>query len=139
MRWFRRAQPAPVSFPDEWRGIVERRFGEWLDLSLEERARLEYLTALLVDRFGWEAARDFDLTDDIVVTIAVHAAYVILGLDDEWTYDNVGAVIVHPRPITLHGERTRRAGATSCTTSSRTRSTWPTASSTARRRSRPMN
>ena len=59
---------------------------------------------MLVDDKSWEAANGFALTDEITLTIAAHAALLILSLDYE-CYRDITAIVVHPSTITLRGER----------------------------------
>jgi Mlc titration factor MtfA (ptsG expression regulator) len=83
---------------------VESSFRPWAHLDDDERRRLLDLTAELIARKNWEAARGFELTDEIVVTIAVHAALLILELDHRF-YRNVSAIIVHPSTVVKTGQR----------------------------------
>ena len=53
---------------------------------------------LLRDR-RWEAARGFELTDEVRAVVAAHAVLPILGLDESW-YDGVGAIIVRDGSMT---------------------------------------
>jgi len=70
----------------------------------DERARLEEITlALMVDKH-WESSRGFELSADVMVTIAAQAALLVLNLDYAM-YDTVGSVLVHPSTQTLHGQR----------------------------------
>ncbi|MFN8034698.1 MAG: M90 family metallopeptidase [Acidimicrobiia bacterium] len=85
-------------FPPEWLAIIRDCFAPWPTLSEAEQLRLLDLTALLVDDKRWEAANGFSLTDEITVTIAVHAAMLILGLD-YGCYRRVTSIIVHPTTI----------------------------------------
>jgi MtfA peptidase len=91
-------------FPAEWRSIIEERFLPWRYLDGEAQARLLDLTRELIERKMWEAAQGFELTDEMRVTIAVHAALLILELDHRY-YRGVQAIIVHPTTVVLTGER----------------------------------
>jgi MtfA peptidase len=96
----RRREP----FPEEWRSIVESRFLPWHTLDEDSQERLLGLTRELIERKSWEAARGFTLTTEMRVTIAVHAALLILELDHRY-YRGVQAIIVHPTTVVLTGER----------------------------------
>lgn len=76
----------------------------WSTLTAQEQARLGGDVEWLVRTKHWEASRGFDLTSEIVLTIAAHAALLILGLDRR-TYRDVRAIIVHPSTITQRGVR----------------------------------
>jgi MtfA peptidase len=106
VRWLPKfLRPAdPVVFPDEWRPIVVRSTSQWHVLSPEEQARMEANVWMLVYGKRWEAAHGFELTDEIQVTIAAQAALIVLGLDAEAAYDDVGTILVHPTTVRLQGE-----------------------------------
>ena len=52
----------------------------------------------------WEAANGFELTDEVVVTIAMQAAVLILGLDTDY-FCKVTSIIVHPTTFSIPGPR----------------------------------
>ena len=58
----------------------------------------------MVRRKRFEAARGFELTQEVVLTIAAHACILILGLGRD-AYRDVGAIIVHAGTITQRGPR----------------------------------
>jgi len=88
--------------PDGWAGIVEQRVAVWSALDEGERERLEAASDWLLRHKHWEAANGFTLTDEIMVTIAVQAALLVLGLSvDE--YREVGAIIVYPTAMQSRG------------------------------------
>lgn len=87
----------------DWPGFGDR-LRWWSALTDDEQARLGSDVEWLVRTKHWEAARGFTLTSEIVLTIAAHAALLILGLDRR-VYRDVRAVIVHPSTITQRGPR----------------------------------
>jgi hypothetical protein len=76
----------------------------WKRLPHERRERLDQVAARLLGRIDVEAARGFDVTDAMIATIIGHAALLAVGRHDR-TFHGVRAVVVHPRTITLDGER----------------------------------
>lgn len=97
-------------FTDEWRAVCARRFRWWPRLSDDERNRLESIAlGLIVDK-DWEAARDFEVTDEMTVVIAVQAALLVIGLPDVDPYRGVHAIIVHPTTLVLTGEHSQVEG-----------------------------
>lgn len=98
----RRATAADL--PDGWERLTAAVLAHWPGLDEAERARLGDLMAQLMYRKRWEAARGFELTDEIKMVIAAQAALLILGLhvDD---YRDVGSIIVHPTTMVLRGPR----------------------------------
>ena len=98
-----------AGFRPEWRELVARRMRHWSALDDDERAHLEDITLeLMVDK-DWEAARGFELTTEIIVTIAAQAALLVLGLPDD-AYREVGAIIVHPTTFVMTGEHQQVPG-----------------------------
>jgi MtfA peptidase len=88
--------------PDGWAAIVETHVAVWSVLNRDERETLESTSDWLLRHKHWEAARGFVLTDEITVTIAVQAAFVVLGLSvDE--YREVSAIIVYPTAMQSRG------------------------------------
>lgn len=101
-----RRRPTRQGLPDDWRQILERRSAQWRLLGDEERARLgELADWLLLDK-RWEAARDFELTDEVRTLVSAHASLLILGLDESW-YDGIGSIVVRAGSMT---QRTGGAG-----------------------------
>lgn len=86
-----------------WPAAAER-LRWWPTLTVHEQAQLRSDVEWLVRTKHWEAARGFTLTSEMVLTIAAHAALLILGLDRR-VYRDVRAVIVHPGTITQRGPR----------------------------------
>ena len=87
-----------------WEQIAQRRVSYWKLLTVEEQQRLGDLADELIRATRWEAARGFELTDEIVVTIAVQACVLILGLDSDY-FGKVRTIIVHPSQFTIPGPR----------------------------------
>jgi Mlc titration factor MtfA (ptsG expression regulator) len=90
--------------PDDWEQIARRRVAYWNVLSPDERGRLGELADHLVVNKRWEASKGFELTDEIIVTIAVQAGVLILGLDVGY-FGKVTSIIVHPRTFAIPGPR----------------------------------
>jgi Mlc titration factor MtfA (ptsG expression regulator) len=91
-------------FPDTWREWIAANVVHWQLLDAHERALLETYALRLVTDKRWEAARGFELTDEMQVTIAAQAALLVIGLGFE-AYRGVGTIIVHPTTMRLAGER----------------------------------
>lgn len=90
--------------PEDWEQIARRRVAYWNVLSPHERARLGELADHLVVNKRWEASKGFELTDEIIVTIAVQAGVLILGLDVGY-FGKVTSIIVHPKTFAIPGPR----------------------------------
>src|SRR4051812_15561557 len=87
---------------DTWAQIARRRVAYWQLLSEPERERLGDLAARLIDEKRWEAARGFAIDDEVVVTIAVQACLLVLGLDLDY-FAKVTSIIVHPTTFSIPG------------------------------------
>ena len=90
--------------PVDWEQIVRRRVAYWSILDRAEQERLSELAAFLVANTRWEAANGFALTDEMVVTIAMQASVLILGLDTGY-FGKVTSIIVHPTTFSIPGPR----------------------------------
>jgi hypothetical protein len=112
-RWRKRRALDRALFPEDWRAFMSAAVAQWPYLDEDEREQLEDDARYLIVEKNWEAARGFELTDEIRVMIAAQAGLLVLGLEDHDPYRNVGAIIVHATTVTLHGERAGPAGTVS--------------------------
>lgn len=94
-------------FPDEWRPIVERNVPMVKKLPAAERAELEKLVMAFLDDKKFEGALDFEITDEVRVTIAAQACVLLLHRDTE-IYPELGTIIVYPS--TFRSKQKRREG-----------------------------
>jgi MtfA peptidase len=90
--------------PDGWESIVADRVAIWRELDTGEREQVRQDSDWLLRHKHWETARDFAITDEIRVTIAAHAAVLVLGLDVGY-YREVGTIIVWPTTFQSVGMR----------------------------------
>ncbi|MEO8696789.1 MAG: M90 family metallopeptidase [Acidimicrobiales bacterium] len=88
--------------PDGWSAIVEQHVAIWRLLDDGERVIAEEISDWMLRHKHWEAAGGFALTDEIRVTVAAQAAFMVLGLGiDE--YREVSAIIVYPTAMQSRG------------------------------------
>jgi hypothetical protein len=92
------------ALPAGWRNVTARSVRHWAALDDDERDRLGGLMDALLRTKRWEAARGFELTDEMRIVVAAEACLLVLGLDID-CYRDVTAIIVHPSTVTLRGER----------------------------------
>jgi Mlc titration factor MtfA (ptsG expression regulator) len=86
--------------------LLRRWLAPWAQLTGAEQERMVELTEPLVHELRWEAANGFEVTDDMRVAIAGHAAMLVLAFDDGLdSYLDVTSVIVHPSTIVHQGVR----------------------------------
>ena len=104
-----RRERLEAGFQPAWRELLSARMRTWSLLDDSERQRLEMLALGLLVDLHWEAANDFELTEDIEVTIAADAALLLLGLPDD-SFRRVHTVLVHPTTLVLQGEHSQVSG-----------------------------
>ena len=81
--------------PEGWEDVAASSIAHWQYLDDDERAQMGEDADRLLRTKHWEAARGFELTDEIRVVIAVQASLLVLGLGFE-SYREVKAIVVHP-------------------------------------------
>jgi MtfA peptidase len=92
-RWSRqRALP----FPDAWRKLLDRNVPLYATLSPARRRELEGHTRVILAEKRFEGCDGLELTDEMRVTIAAHAALLLLGMEDPRYYPNVATILVYP-------------------------------------------
>lgn len=102
----RREPEAPLPFPEAWRRVLARRVAVWSRLDAAERDRLEQLTAGLIARKRWGAARGFELGEEAMVTVAGNAAVLLLGDGfDVDSFSTVTSIELHATAIRVRGEQ----------------------------------
>jgi Mlc titration factor MtfA (ptsG expression regulator) len=92
-RW---ARLRAVPFPDAWRTLLERNVPLYTKLSPPHQRELEAHTHVILAEKTFEGCDGLVLTDEIRVTIAAHAALLLLGAGDPRYYPNVATVLVYP-------------------------------------------
>ena len=101
-----RHRHARPGLPDGWEDLLEARSAQWRLLEEADRARLGELADWFLRTKRVEAARGFELSDEVRTVLAGHACLLILGLDESW-YDAVGTIIVRSGSMT---QRANSAG-----------------------------
>jgi Mlc titration factor MtfA (ptsG expression regulator) len=90
--------------PEDWEDQIAAIDRRWWDLSVDERTRRRDLMEPLLAGLRWEAARGFEVSDQVRLVIASQAVRPLLGLADP-RYPNVRTVIVHATTLVSAGER----------------------------------
>ena len=81
-------------------GLVESAPAELHRLSDAERERFLVHGERLIRRARWEGARDVEVTDEMVFTVAAHAALLAAGFDEKTEpFLNVRSIVLHGRTI----------------------------------------
>ena len=87
-------------------GLVDAGPAEFHRLSPIERERFFVHGERLIRRAHWEGARDVEVTDEMVLTVASHAALLAAGFEPHTEpYLNVKSIVLHARTIvTRHAQ-----------------------------------
>jgi Mlc titration factor MtfA (ptsG expression regulator) len=88
--------------------VVDRVSAPWR-LDESERTRLMELVEAFVRDTRWEAARGFQVTDEMKIVVATRACRLLLGLDTG-DFRDVTTVILHPATVVLRGQWALGAG-----------------------------
>jgi len=94
-----------VAVDDDLRsGLAEAAPAEFRRLSVVERGRFLAHGERLIRRARWEGARDVEVTDEMVFTVAAHAALLAAGFDERTEpFLNVKPIVLHGRTIITRG------------------------------------
>lgn len=92
-----------VALPVGWQAVARDHLRQWAQLDDAQRMRLQAPAARLLAK-RWEASHGFALDDTMRLIVALHAALLHLGHDDE-PFTNVTAIVVHPTTMVLRGQR----------------------------------
>jgi MtfA peptidase len=103
----RRARLFGAPFPAEWTAILERNVSLYRRLTPQSRTELHGHIQVLLAEKQFETVGGLELTDEIRVTIAAHAAALLLGRPARY-YPGLYSIIVYPStyraPVTEHHE-----------------------------------
>src|SRR5687767_7499958 len=87
-----RAEP----FPDHWRRIVETRVPMFARLDIADQEELLGHARVLLEEKHFEGAGGLLMRDEVRVTIAVQAAFLLLHRETDY-FPRLTSVIVYPR------------------------------------------
>src|SRR5262245_42733460 len=91
----RRKRLLATPFPDEWLTYLERNVALYARLSDAERAKLQDDLRILVAEKHGEGCGGLVMTDEVKVTVAAHAALLLLGIDHDY-FARVMSILVYP-------------------------------------------
>jgi len=100
-RKFRRRSLQARPFPPEWSEIVSRNVPSSLHLPAEQQHRLRQAIHVWVAEKNWEGCGGLLIEDEHRVTIAAHAARLMLGFEDDYV-DEVVSILVYPSAYEAH-------------------------------------
>lgn len=93
-RW-RRRTVLERPFPEEWRAIIDENVSMIETLTPEERAELEKLMLVFLDEKRFEGANGLVVTDEMKVTIAAQACFLLLHRDTD-IYPELESIVLYP-------------------------------------------
>lgn len=96
--WWRRRRRRGLrtrAFPDDWEDVLRTNFPRVERLGAEAGQKLRGDVQILVAEKNWEGVFGQDMNDEVCVTVAAQAAWLVLGLDVS-AFDNVLSILVYP-------------------------------------------
>src|SRR5437762_2915233 len=90
----RRKKLVQEPFPDDWREIIQTNVAVYSLLSADEQQRLLDIVSIVVDERPFFGVGEFEVTDEVALTIAAQAALLVLN-GDGYYFDRVGVILVH--------------------------------------------
>jgi Mlc titration factor MtfA (ptsG expression regulator) len=91
----RRARLEAEPFPQHWHDFIDENFALVKRLSPEERERLHDLVQVFVAEKNWEGCGGLEMTDEVRVTVAAQACFLIVGREHA-LYEDVESILVYP-------------------------------------------
>lgn len=91
----RRDKLAHEPFPQQWKRIIESNVCHTRRLPQAAIRQLERRVLIFVAEKNWEGCGGLSMTDEVRVTIAGQACYLVLGFPDEY-FDHLRSILVYP-------------------------------------------
>jgi MtfA peptidase len=94
----RRKRLLEEPFPATWDAIVDDNVALVKRLDDAQRQRLRDLVQVFTAEKHWEGAGELELTDEIRVTVAAQACFLVLGREHA-LYEDVESIIIYPSTV----------------------------------------
>jgi Mlc titration factor MtfA (ptsG expression regulator) len=94
----RRKRLLEEDFPTAWDAIIEENVALVKRLDDAQRKHLRDLVQVFIAEKHWEGAGELELTDEIRVTVAAQACFLLLGREHA-LYEDVESIIVYPSTV----------------------------------------
>lgn len=110
--FFRRRRRAGIKarpFPGAWRAILLERVPLYEELDSAEQSELEGHIQILIAEKTFEGCGGFEITDEVKVTIAAHAALLLVNRETDY-YPRLDVILVYPSGYLVHGEQVQPDG-----------------------------
>src|SRR5262245_48546327 len=90
----RRAKLLATPFPQEWAAYLQRNVPLYATLNEQQRAKLCDDLRVIVAEKHWEGCGGLEMNDEIKVTVAAHAALLLLGIRHDY-FARVMSILVY--------------------------------------------
>jgi len=93
----RRQKILSEPFPAAWLGYLNENVRHYPLLERSKQLMVQAVALVFAAEKNWESGqRDFEITDEMKVTVAGQAALLVLGLDEPYYFDRVQSIILNP-------------------------------------------
>ncbi|QDT36919.1 M90 family metallopeptidase [Stratiformator vulcanicus] len=92
-RGWRRGRLKKKPFPEQWEQWLNENFTQFRMLPVEDQQELRKSVQIFVAEKHWEAAKGFQLTEEMKVIVAAQACVLTLGFPGDY-FDNLSSVIL---------------------------------------------
>lgn len=110
--WWRRRRRRGLAarpFPEEWEALLLKNFPRVERLTPDEAQKLRDDIQVLIAEKNWEGVFDQPVDDEVRVTIAAQAAWMVLGRDVS-VFDKVLSILVYPDAYSARDQFTISGG-----------------------------
>ena len=105
----RRAKRQARPFPSQWRQILKANVAVYDRLSEDEHRTLERRMQVFLAEKNWEGVGGLTLTEEMQVTVAGLACYMVLGIPNEF-FDRVLSILIYPEAYIAPEKKTLPTG-----------------------------
>ncbi len=110
-------------FPDAWVTYLNNNFPQYLLLPPVDREELHHHIHVFLGEKRLEGCEDFELTDEVCVTIAAQACLLILHRESDY-YPELHSILIYPTTYVVEGEEVDEAGVVTEFADDRSGETW---------------
>jgi len=96
----RRRKILSVSFPEDWRRVLQEKVFHYHLLSEKKQNYFEQLVQIFIAEKNFEGCGGLEITDEMRVVIAGHACLLILNLPHDY-YSKIESILVYPSTVKL--------------------------------------
>jgi len=97
-------------FPEKWEDILIKNFVIYKHLSHTNKKKLQQLVLLFLEQKDFEGCGGLEINDEIRVTIAAEAVFLLLSRDVFEPFPNLKTVLVYPHAYVASGKQSIASG-----------------------------